>query len=281
MRRPTTTGPFAIVADLMAGLFLLILLSLILALNRTDKDARIRKATESAVKVMNQETQRLSDRGEGLAKTLGPEAPATSFRFVDPIIDACQTESSVTEVPQAFGFSPQVVGPGYVRLAFDKSLFEIAAENPRADSGAFLRLWGCVIGRNLDSPGGRAQSNNPIPDTPCVEIRIQGHADKRNVGSHAYRFRNNLELSALRAIAVEDALRQGAQLDQSEDRRILWDRAVSVSGFGERQPLPGRNPYDDDNRRIWVEMIWHYNLSGCNAPPPFIQTGMTDEANSE
>lgn len=281
MRRPIITGPFAIVADLMAGLFLLILLSLILALNRTDKDTQIRQATENAVKIMNQETHLLPNHKESFVNASGVQSPETYFRFIDPIIDACQKELCIKDVPRSFGFSAQDVGPGYVRVVFDKSLFELAAENPRIESMAFLRLWGCVLGKNLDSKGGKAKSDNPIPDTPCVEIRIQGHADKRNITSRAFRFRNNLELSALRAIAVEEVLRQGARLDQSAEKLILWNRAVSISGFGERQPLPGRDPDEDDNRRIWVELIWHYNLSGCKDPPPFIQTGMTGQVGAK
>jgi len=74
-----------------------------------------------------------------------------------------------------------------------------------------------------------------MPDFADKRLIIEGHTDAK--GSDEY----NMILSEHRARAVRDFL--------VRNYGVSSDRLVA-SGIGESRPLPGRDPYDQSNRRV-------------------------------
>ena len=90
---------------------------------------------------------------------------------------------------------------------------------------------------------------NQIPTDIDWIIRIDGHTDKKQVISGTRAYRNNMQLSLLRATAVADELaRNGVS-----KRRLL------PSGFGDLHPVEFGNDKASlqKNRRIELQLTNH------------------------
>lgn len=263
MRSSRGLGPFASFTDLMAGLLLMFFVALTIPPPDPAKSAL--KQAESA-----------AARAEAVAR-----AGVEGLELFAP-----RTLTSDQEVPQACqgAMEPSyaVVGPGYLRLEFSKALFGTKEEEPLSAAEGCLQRFGMWIAENLMSEGGSARTDNPAAGSPCFEVQVHAHADARPInetwcyaGGKKCRYRDNMELSVLRAIRVEAILRAQAMLarDRVEGLERSWNRSVSVMGHGARRPIPGIDPRADQNRRVWIDLIWRWSEGSCSVPPPLFGDG--------
>ena len=163
-------------------------------------------------------------------------------------------------------FSPTIasLAPGLIRMEFGQSLFASAETVPVLHAQDCLRRLGLALAADLTSRGGTATTANPIEGSPCVDIQIQAHADAKPVDPAQNRsFKDNLDLSALRAIETERIMIN----DLPSDVRAVWASRVSVAGYGDRRPKVGVPPEADENRRVWVQLQWRWNEEACRLPP--------------
>ena len=119
--------------------------------------------------------------------------------------------------------NPSITGqkPEGTAAAFGFNIhFDFDSDQVRPESAVYLDR----VAEMLNSP--QAADRN---------IVIVGHTDA--TGSSAY----NDALSKRRAIAVQTYLNQQRGIDKSR---------LPVIGKGENDPLPGRDPYDPENRRV-------------------------------
>jgi len=229
VRRSAPDTQFLGLADLMSGMFLILLVLLLQALSDRGREDAVRTSTNSAASVIQREG--------GSTRAL-----------------------------------VEVIGPGYIRISFGHSSFESGQVDPVADVAGELEGIGTQVARCLGGLGGAATSDVPVPSAPCVAVSVQAHSDTVQVREGTKRFNNNLELSALRAIAVEEQILRGARRTPGFDEAI-WNRSVRISGYGSRRPLSGLSGDARENRRIWIDLQWRWYASGCEAAPELFSVG--------
>jgi hypothetical protein len=240
-------SPFISFTDLLSVLFLVLLISLMVALQTQGREAAAQEGAEAGA----ERTRRF------LMGIPLDELPTRN----DPSLP------DYAGALEELDFDAQPVGPGHYRASFGKTLFPLAGITPNASARPALENLGTLLFESIRSPnGGRMAIEDPA--TACLEVAIQGHADSLPVISNQ-RFRNNMELSALRAITVERMMRDHLEMEEHELQ--TWNQAVSVSGYGARRPLPNLAPTHEDNRRLWVEVIWHWGLKECTEAPPLFE----------
>lgn len=127
---------------------------------------------------------------------------------------AAQTAAAPAAVADDASAPPVSTGFGFnIQFAFDSAEIQ-AASLPYLDQ----------VGLMLQSPQAQGQA-----------VLVLGHTDAS--GAEAY----NEVLSQKRALAVRDYLVQA---------HSIAPERLQVAGLGERQPLPGTDPLDAQNRRV-------------------------------
>lgn len=277
MKRRDAFAGAANFIDLLAGLFLVLLVAFAyylygMAKLDAQKAEEARKTGPAPAEIAMHQTDTAVSRFRGFLNsepmTRGsedgdPEASgdgvegqaAESLSQPAWSLQACDAKTSPTIVTLA---------PGMVRLEFGQSLFKSGDTKPVAEAYDCLRRLGLILVENLTSPGGNATTDNPMAGSPCLDVQIQAHADAKLVSAFQNcTFKDNLDLSALRAIETERIMIN----DLSADSRTLWSSRVSVAGYGDRRPKPGIPPESDENRRVWVQVHWRWNDATCGTPP--------------
>jgi len=245
--RRRQASSFISFTDLLSVLFLVLLISLMVALQTQERETAAQGGAEAGA-----ERTRKFLMGIPL-----DELPTRD----DPSLP------DYAGTLEELGFDAEVVGPGHYRAKFGKTLFPLAGVNPKDSARPALENLGTLLFESIRSPNGSRMAIED-PATACLEVAIQGHADSSPVISNQ-RFRDNMELSALRAIAVESMMRDHLEMEDHELQ--TWNQAVSVSGYGARRPLPNLAPTHEDNRRLWVEVIWHWGHKECREAPSLFE----------
>ncbi|MCB2199169.1 OmpA family protein [bacterium] len=98
-----------------------------------------------------------------------------------------------------------------------------------------------------------------LVDDPDAQIRIEGYTD--DIPIHNWRFRNNWELSAARAIAVVRYFIEDEQFDPSK---------LQAMGYGEYNPVvPNDTPLNrQKNRRVEIKVVKPPSRSDETQVPP-------------
>jgi chemotaxis protein MotB len=239
---------FVSFSDLMSGLFLVLLVALLIAMQHYNLLQEERDEEGDAV------------RATKLAKLR-----------VEEVVKALAQDGTPVRV--------EVLGPGALRISVERSLFERGHTNPRHSLVPELVVLGERLVENVLSEGGRAVATEKIVGAPCFLVEVQGHADASPVQDRRHRYRDNLELSALRAIQVEMLLRKG--LPDGDEASTIWNTRVLVAGFGDRRPLKGRSPEAPENRRIDIEATWRWYLPGCEKTPPLFASASSESSSSD
>lgn len=232
-------------SDLMSGLFLVLLVALIIAM-----------------KHYNLLQEERDEEGEAARATKMAKVR------VEEIVEELANEGMTVSV--------SVLGPGALRISMERNLFERGHINPLHSLAPELARFGKRLAENVLSEGGRALATEKIVGAPCFLVEVQGHADALPVQDKRHRYRNNLELSALRAIHVEKVLREG--LPDEEEALAVWNTRVLVAGFGARRPIKGSDPEAPENRRIDIEATWRWYLPGCEKAPPLFAGIVAEES---
>lgn len=182
------------------------------------------------------------------------EANATNARLRQELADRDAQLKALSERLGGIQFGP-------LDEATDKALAELAARYPNIlsyDSArGMLRFTSDVTfdsGSADLTPAGRntvgelAKILASTPSAQQYDVRVVGHTDTQRVTQRAGRaFKNNLELSAFRAISVHGAL-VGAGLASNK---------VEIAGWGETRPVVdrGSNANVPQNRRVEVYLV--------------------------
>ncbi len=227
-RQGAGTNYLATVSDLMAGIvFLFIITLIIFAKQMSERNQEIRQASETRQQFLEQ----------------------LKYRLVKHNIDV-----------------QVILGEGVLRFPSDVRgdllttgiRFRIGDEKPTKESIKVIP----IIARELSelTPCFTANWTPNCPDKKpnsfVGTILIEGHTDNLPVklNSQHIRYRNNMELSSLRANSIFLNLRQdketGEQLMKLTNSN--GERILGVSGYGEFRPISEK---DSENRRIDLRVL--------------------------
>jgi chemotaxis protein MotB len=163
---------------------------------------------------------------------------------------------------------------GILRLTGNSVNFAFGATDPIPDHLRRIDLLGRVMLRVLPC------FVHPPPEPTCEELEvdrviysgllslvlIEGHTDAAPVGRSS-RFRDNVELSGLRAASVYRLLRAShptldSILVRPGERR---ERILSISGYGAQRRLAGLDSLDSAHRRIDLRFLMEPARDGIPA----------------
>ncbi len=89
-----------------------------------------------------------------------------------------------------------------------------------------------------------------LVEFPQNKVKVEGHTD--NVPIKTVRFRNNWELSSIRAVAVTTYY---------VENKGINPKKISPEGFGEYEPIAGNNTIEgrEKNRRVEIKIMSQFN----------------------
>lgn len=165
------------------------------------------------------------------------------------------------------------IGVGPLDAATDSALAELAERFPNVLSydpaRGLLRFTSDVTfasgsyeltAQGQQTVGELARILRQTPSAQQYDVRVVGHTDAQRVRAVAGRpFKNNLELSAFRAISVHGALVSGG----------LSPNKVEIAGWGESRPAVANSGTGNTpaNRRVEVYLV-RSTLDSAPAPAP-------------
>ncbi len=210
---------------------------------RDEIDAKVEKETADLNARIDELTAEL-EKAEELAKQQDVEYTAMSTRLNKALADKVaelnvmsQYQSAFyREVKNALGDRTTIKQEGDRFIVSSDILFPSGSYKVSHDGKAQLKLLANVI----------KDFENKIPSDIDWIIRVDGHTDNKDVMSGTRDYRNNMELSLLRATAVTNELVKNG----------VSKRRLVPSGFGELHPIALGSDADSlqKNRRIELQL---------------------------
>jgi len=304
-RRQLAKPPFEVFADVMAGLFLVLV---IFMLTQSLRHRSEREDITKFAKVIEKVLTRLTTFEQEKIRV--------------PTIKECYADGMPMYTTEHQGYEPVEV-----IIKFHHMIFLRNDVDPQPEFLACFNKLGEIIGKSVQETLvqiGRYKKRDPVNIlAQCLAIEVEGHTDpdpverKREAyARYAKRpekfFENNLELSAKRAAAAECLIRQpvfgtpcyrnGKRWIKdlvcqsvSADKELIckgWNRLVSITGYGNRRPLPldpttmSEEELKARQRRIWIKMLWRSSPPDCRAlrrvfKREFVQAGRAAVRNTQ
>ncbi|KGJ90759.1 OmpA/MotB family protein [Thalassotalea sp. ND16A] len=224
------------VSDMMSGLLFIFIITLVaFILNFQDAIQKQKKVTETRKEIVRKLTNTEQIRSE----------------LLKSIQEQLQRQNIIVEVDNEHGV---------LRLTEQAVLFETGKETLDEASHKNLQIIGMVMSKILP-----CYSQMPPDNSLCVDmlqfqgtldsVFVEGHTD--NVPINSWRYKDNWDLSAQRAISAYRYLVPGSVLNDlvnTSNQPIF-----SVSGYGEGRPVEGHKysvaTSDPTNRRIDIRFI--------------------------
>ena len=210
---------------------------------RDEIDAKVEKETADLNARIDELTAEL-EKAEELAKQQDVEYTAMSTRLNKALADKVaelnvmsQYQSAFyREVKNALGDRTTIKQEGDRFIVSSDILFPSGSYKVSHDGKAQLKLLANVI----------KDFENKIPSDIDWIIRVDGHTDNKDVMSGTRDYRNNMELSLLRATAVTNELVKNG----------VSKRRLVPSGFGELHPIALGSDAESlqKNRRIELQL---------------------------
>jgi chemotaxis protein MotB len=235
------------VSDMMAGLLFIFIITLVaFIINFQDAIQRQKEVTQDA---MERQKELIQTQTELVNKFTNNDQLRNEL--LQRIKEKLEIENIIVEVDTEHGV---------LRLTENAVQFETASANLNEGNESNLKIIGHVL--NTIIP---CYASNPPTHHNCAELAeyrgkidsifIEGHTD--NVPMKSYKYKDNWDLSASRAITAYRLLIPNTVLNQIVNTN--FQPVFSVSGYGEGRPVKGHSynyPKSDvTNRRIDLRFI--------------------------